>query len=357
MLFRLKLPWLILLVLLLPAGLWAQKALLANQLGFYDDNEEFNEPFYGSGTLEGIRFQSALAVETGSTTGFKGGFFVDDRNQDNSRVSVKPILSFEYHPPGTRLIMGTIENQDRHGFLEPLENETLSLTRPVEYGLQWLQKDEGFHSDVFLDWQQVDQPGQDEIFDYGAVLTANLSPEAQIEMQLHGYHEGGRIFNIRVVNNYNPALGIRLKEDLGFWGESRLDLFLVTSSDFEGKFDIGPNWGRGIYARASVTPGGLLELYGLYWNAQDFFSEEGDPNYNSVGLNPSFTRSNRDYLEAGLKEDFTLDPGIQFEAQVKSGWADEFWGWAFHLTAEAPFDIEMPFQGRKTQVKEGPDAL
>jgi hypothetical protein len=347
----------ILLAFLTPAGLWAQKAILANQLGFYDDNEEFNEPFYASGTLEGLRFQSALALATGSTTGWKAGFFVDNREEDASWVKFWPLLSFEYHAAGTRLIMGTIENQDRHGFLEPLENETLSLTRPVEYGLQWLQKDEGFHSDVFLDWQQVDQPGQDEIFDYGAVLTADLSPQASIEMQLHGYHEGGRIFNIRVVNNYNPALGLRFKEDLGFWGESRLDLFAVTSSDFEGKFDIGPNWGRGLYARGSVTPGGLVELYGLYWNAQDFFSEEGDPNYNSLGLNPTFARPNRVYVEAGLKEDFILTPGIQFQARIKSGWADEFWGWAFHLTAEVPFDMELPFQGQKNQIKEGPDAL
>jgi hypothetical protein len=330
---------------------------LQNQLTFYDDNEEFQEPFRAEQALAGIQFLSALAVSTGNTTGFKGGFFVDDGGQDAAMVKFKPILSFEYHTDTTRLLMGTIDNAQRHGFIAPLENETLELTRPVEYGLQWMEKDEGFNSDVYLDWQQVDQPGQDEIFDYGGVLKAAFSPQAAIVMQFHGYHEGGRIFNLRVINNYNPALGIQLRENLGFLGESRLDLFAVASSDFEGKFDIGPDWGRGIYARGSVTPGGWVEIYGLYWNAQDFFSQEGDPNYNSQGTVPSFYRSNRVYVEAGLRENLVFDSGIRLDAEAKSAWVDEFWGWALRLTARVPFDLNLSLPGQATTRKEGPDAL
>ena len=334
----------------------AQTPILQSQLSFYDDNEEFTEPFRASQSLVGERFSSVLAAATGKATGFRAGFFVDGQNQNGVSVEFKPILSFEYHTGTTRLIMGTIENQNRHGFIAPLENETLELTRPVEYGFQWLEKDEGFDTDVYLDWQQVDQPGQDEIFDYGSVLTAALSPEASIQMQFHGYHEGGRIFNIRVVNNYNPALGFKLREDLGFLGESRLDLFAVASSDLEGKFDIGPDWGRGLYVRGSVTPGKLVELYGLYWNAQDFFSQEGDPNYNSQGMDPSFYRSSRTYVEAGFRKDFAFDPGIEVDAQVKSAWIDEFWGWAFHLTASVPFDLKLPLAGQAPLAGQWPPA-
>jgi hypothetical protein len=363
------------LTLLFPLGLWAQEKndafqtslvpstvrmedfTLKNQLTFYDDNEEFQEPFRAEQSLAGIQFLSALAVSTGNTTGFRAGFFVDDGGPDTVSVKFKPILSFEYHTDTSRLLMGTIDNTQRHGFIAPLENETLEITRPVEYGLQWMEKEEGFNSDVYLDWQQVDQPGQDEIFDYGGVLKAAFSPQAAVVMQFHGYHEGGRIFNLRVINNYNPALGIKLRENLGFLGESRFDLFAVASSDFEGKFDIGPDWGRGIYARGSITPGGWVEFYGLYWTAQDFFSQEGDPNYNSQGTAPSFYRSNRVYVEAGLRENLVLDSGIRLDAEAKSAWVDEFWGWALRLTAQVPFDLNLSLSGEAATRKEGPDAL
>ncbi|HVM33262.1 MAG TPA: hypothetical protein VMU88_09030 [bacterium] len=342
--------------LLAPALVHAQTSRLTGQLGFYDDNEELADPFAGRQTLEGVRFQSAWTLATGPSTDLRLGVFLDNRQEDPQWVRLKPLLSFEYHQGGTRLIMGTLQSQDRHGLLEPLEDPLLSFARPVEYGLQWLQKDEGFGADVFLDWQQVDQPGQDEIFDYGAVLTAPLGPAADLQMQLHAYHEGGRIFNIRVVNNYNPALGLRLHQDLGFLGPSGLDLFAVTSSDFEGKFDLGPDWGRGIYVKGRVTPGGWVELYGIYWNAQDFFSEEGDPQYNSQGNPASFYRADRVYAEAGLREDLKLETA-DLQAQLKSAWSDEFWGWALRLTLEVPVDLELPLGAQAPGQKEGPDAL
>ncbi|MGH7740214.1 MAG: hypothetical protein ACREL1_08730 [bacterium] len=331
--------------------------LLRGQLTFYDDQEEFNSPFYPNAALEGIQLQSTWTASTGNFTGFQAGVFIDDRDPNAAGVEIKPLLSFEYHREGTRLIMGTLENQNRHGFLAPLENETLELTRPVEYGFQWIEKDEGFQSDLFLDWQQVDQPGQDEIFDYGGVLTTALAPGAVVQMQFHGYHEGGRIFNLRVVNNYNPALGIKLSGDLGSMGSGGLNLFAVGSSDFEGKFETGPDWGRAIYAQAWMKPGNQVELYGIYWNAQDFFSEEGDPNYNSQGQDADFYRSNRVYVEAGLKKELRLGGGIRLDAEAKSGWADEFWGWSFHLTARVPFAFDLPFVGQTTHRNEGPDAL
>jgi hypothetical protein len=344
-------------ILLMPGKARTQGIGFQNELTFYDDNEEFNEPFRISQTFQGEQLKSLASVSTGGHTAFRAGLFAEDRNQDSSFVGFKPILTFEYDADTTRLLMGTIENQNRHGFIEPLEVSTLSITRPVEYGLQWLEKTEGFHSDVFLDWQQVDQIGQDEIFDYGGVLQAPMGPMVSVEMQFHAYHEGGRIFNLRVVNNYNPALGVRLAGSLGFLGDGHLNLFAVTSSDFEGKFTTGPNWGRGLYAQGSIAPGNWVEMYGLYWSAQDFFSQEGDPNYNSQGINPSFYRSGRSYEEAGLRKEIHFDSGIQIDGEAKSCWIDEFWGWALHITAQIPFEIGTSLSGSNKPMKEGPDAL
>ncbi|HET9869886.1 MAG TPA: hypothetical protein VFR02_05260, partial [bacterium] len=139
MTFR-TIPWLFLaLAGTLPA--FAAGPALESQLGFYGDHEGFDGPFHPAQDFLGAWVKTRLAAATGDSTGFEAGLYA--RDGDPGQTRVLPWLRFEYHTPTTRLLMGSLESADRHGFLAPLEDPTLSFTRPVEYGLQWLEKDEG----------------------------------------------------------------------------------------------------------------------------------------------------------------------------------------------------------------------
>jgi len=326
---------------------FAADVVLQNNLTIYGDVEGFNGPYRQSLTLLGQEFDSFFEISKGNHTLLDAGFFANGQEQQNVQFNANPILSFKYFTDSTRLILGTIENENRHGYLEPLEDPLLEFTSPIEYGFQWKEQTDGFRSDWFLDWQDINIVNQPEIFDYGGVTQADVDSHFSLEIQFHGHHEGGRIFFVHVINNYVPAAGFRWHGLLPVLGESSLAVFGVFSCDFEGQYITGPDWGNGLYARAGVTPWGLFELYGIMWNAQNFFSQEGDPNYSSQGLDPNYYQTNRTYEELGFKKEITGDKDFLFDAEIKSEWADASWALSGKMVATVPFNLDVPIQEKK----------
>lgn len=325
----------------------AGDVVLENALTLYGDVEGFNGPYRQGLTLLGEEFESFFLISKGSHTLLEAGFFSYGQEQQNVQFNVNPVLSFKYYTDTTSLILGTLENENRHGYIEPLEDPLLEFTRPIEYGLQWKEKSNGFQSDWFLDWQFLNVMDQPEVFDYGGVTKVDVDEHFSLEAQFHGYHEGGRIYFVLVFNNYVPAIGLRLHGPLPILGESSLAVFGVASCDFVGQYSTGPDWGNGLYVRAGVTPWGLCELYGIMWNAQNFFSQEGDPNYNSQGLDSSYYQANRIYEEVGLKKTIADNKGFLFDAEIKSEWADTTWALSGKLVATLPFNLDIPIQEKK----------
>ncbi|HEV2354221.1 MAG TPA: hypothetical protein VGR89_08260 [Puia sp.] len=341
------LPFILLLTAgwLLGAWSWAQPVQLQNRLTFYGDEEGFDGPYRAEQTLFGQQFQSAFEVPAGDRTILEAGAFFDHPSAVDSTVNVLPILSFKYFTPTTRLVFGTLETKERHGFLEPLEVETLEITRAVEYGLQWEEADGWLVSDWFLNWQQVNTPGNPEIFDYGGVSRFTLAKAVDAEFQFHGYHQGGKLFYVGVVNNYVPALGLRFHGPLGPLGDGSLSAFGLLSGNLQGPFlqVTQSQWGEGLYLRGSVSPWNLAQLYGILWFGQDFFSWEGDGNYNSGGLD-GFYQSNRTYGEIGLRKTLAGGTDADLEAELRTSCVDGQWDYSGRLLTKASFGVEVPVQ-------------
>lgn len=246
------------------------------------------------------------------------------------------------------MIFGTLETQDRHGFLEPLEDKTLEITRPVEYGVQWKEKDAWFQTDSFLDWQQLNTPGNPEIFDYGGTARFPLGGSLDTELQFHGYHQGGKLFYVGVVNNYAFALGPRLHGDLGVLGPSSLSAYGLLSGNLQGPFlqVTDAQWGWGIYLRGSVSPWNMAELYGILWKGWNFFSWEGDANYNSQGFNPGFYQSDRTYGEVGLRKIVAGQGDASLEAEAWASTIEGLLDFSGRLLARFSFGLDVPVKER-----------
>src|SRR5580658_9226268 len=90
-----------------------------NDLAFYGDEEGFNGPYRPEETLFGQQLKSFFAASTGESTGLNAGVFMDHPSGWDDFLDLKPILSFDYFTSTTGLVFGTLETQDRHGFLEP----------------------------------------------------------------------------------------------------------------------------------------------------------------------------------------------------------------------------------------------
>ena len=297
----------------------------------------------------GQQGKSTLEAALGSRTFLSVGVFGDFRSTSDvdPAVDVKPLLSFEYREGGTRLIMGTLETRDRHGFLEPLEVTFLEFTRPIEYGIQWIQDNPTFKTDMFLNWHQLNTPSQPEQMDYGGVWQEPMGENFLFEEELHGFHDGGQLYTTGgIVNNWVPALGFRWKVP-GLLGSTQFDVFGIMSGLLMGDSTGRTQYGGGSYLKVEVKPDDRLALFGIGWRGKDFYSQEGDANYASYGSPDSstidqlhgFLRDDRTYFEIGAKRDFPLEGDAQFEAEFRVHFIDEFSAYSYRLSVFAPFDL------------------
>jgi hypothetical protein len=180
-----------------------------------------------------------------------------------------------------------------------------------------------------------------------------LAEGVEAELQYHGYHQGGKLFYVGVVNNYVPALGLRLQAPLGFLGKGRLSAFGLISGNLLGPFlQVSQSqWGEGFYLRGSLTPWNLAELYGILWWGQDFFSWEGDANYNSQGLN-GFYEPSRTYGEVGLRKQVTGEGGESLEAELRLSSVEGNLDFSGCILARASFGTDVSI--KKKEVAHAP---
>jgi hypothetical protein len=342
-------------LLLLPLGaVRAQSDTWRTLATFYGDNTEFFTPFRTGETILGGQFQTFLDIGLGERTSVRAGVFGDLRFGDDEFLDpVKPILSFRYATPATLFVLGTLETENRHGYLEPLEVTTLEFTRPIEYGGQLIKRHRRWDFDLYLNWQGLNTPTTREIFDYGLVLRVRPVGPLTLEAQMHGLHHGGQLFNagVPVSNNKVSAIGARLADTLPVLGKSSVAGFYVSSKGFiDPALDTLPDRGHGAYLRLSVEPRGWLELFTIYWLGDNFHTDEGDPNYNSLAADGSFNRSRRRYFELGAIRRTMIDRFVSLDAEFRLHRVDDEpsqalfesnWEYSYRLVIRAPFSFSI----------------
>lgn len=337
----------------------AQSVTWRNRATFYGDNTEFFTPYRVGETILGAQLETWLDVRTGNHTQVLAGVFGDYRyGSDQFADDVKPIISFRYSTDHLSGILGTLENTDRHGYLEPIQATVLELTRPIEYGLQLLMDRRLWELDLYINWQGLNTRDAREIFDYGLLVKVHPAHWLDLEWQNHGLHHGGQLFQagVPVTNNFVTAVGARVHTHLGsFLGEGSLEAFYLASN---GNIDPSPpagvpGEGHGTYLRAAVHPWNYLELFGIYWAGSDFVSNEGDGNYNSIGSDSSFFRSRRRYGEIGVSRHTTIDGVVNLTAEFRLHRIDDEvsealfgtkWEYSYRLVVEVPLDVVLKRQ-------------
>jgi hypothetical protein len=336
-----------------PRGVLAQSVDWRTRATFYGDNTEFFTPFRTGETILGAQFKTWLDIAPSRRIRLHAGVFADLRYGDDKFLDpVKPILSARFETPATLGVLGTLETVNRHGYLEPLEVTTLEFTRPIEYGAQLIQRRRYWDMDLFLDWQGLNTPSSREVFNYGVVLRGRPARPLTLEFQFHGLHNGGQLFDagVPVTNNTVSAIGARVEHDLPVVGRSSLAGFYLRS---KGHIDPDippgrPDRGHGTYLRASVMPKGYVEVFGIYWMGRDFHTDEGDPNYNSAGVDDAFFRSRRRYFELGLIRRTRIDSVVELDAEFRFHRSDEDgsealfdsrWEYSYRLLVRVPLDF------------------
>jgi hypothetical protein len=320
------------LILLLTAGAHAEQPdpgaiRWISDFRFYADNTEFSGPYREGETILGAQVSSVFEIPIGDKVSLLAGGFADFRTGDEDHpTDALPILSFRYVTGDTRFIFGTLETVRRHGLIDPLQVSTLELTRPVETGVQLLSGGERWSLDAFLNWQKLNTPEHREAFDYGLVGSLSLGAGLALEVQAHGYHEGGQLHAVgEVYNNVAFAGGASWEREFPVTGTAGAAAMFVWSrtSDVVANGN-RPTDGEALWVQLFVRPWTGGEIQAVLWTAEDFFSLEGDPNYGSRGADPGLWITDRDYKELGVTHAFPMPNDTSLTAEARVHWIDDF---------------------------------
>lgn len=324
--------------------LLAQEIHWRNEFLFYVDNTEFFTPYRTGETILGSYFKSCFELGIGDHTLIRAGVFGDHRSGDTAFLDpVKPIIAFLWHNDHSQVVLGTLEPRERHGYLEPLEVTTLEFTRPLEYGGQWVENQERYHVDAYLNWQHLNTDTSREIIDSGFTTWWKATPLVRLEGQFHILHHGGQLHDIGpVTNNIVGGPGVRLEDTLGWFGSSSLAVFYLLSRG-PVDMDLGgtPINGHGVYVRASVEPAKLAELALIVWRGDNFITQEGDHNYGSIGARDGFYRASRRYEELALIKKFKIAGTVEGDLETRLNRIDGKLEYSYRLAVRAPFDIKL----------------
>jgi hypothetical protein len=253
-------------------------------------------------------------------------------------------------------ILGTLDTERRHGFLEPIEVTTLELTRPLEYGAQWTERRRHFTADVFMNWQRLLDRSTREVIDYGGVATFLPLSWLSLEFQAHGVHHGGQVYDggEPITNNVATALGARISGAVPIVGYAELAGYRVRGA---GNIDpqapaTQPTNGQGTYLRGAVGPVRRLQAFAIYWRARDFLSADGDRNYSSEGFTyDRYYRSRRTYVELGAVRRVPAGSGAALDLEARLHRVDhapstdpilgKSWEYSYRIVARLPLEARI----------------
>lgn len=184
----------------------------------YFKNNEWGEPTNPGYTLFGNQLKLVgtnprQRTQLGLLLDYSFGGRFDD-------IKIFPIVQYNYTTEKNQWIFGSLESATKHRLLEPIYNYENRITRPVEYGFQFLTERKNLTADVWLDWRQMAKTSisQQEIISFGQNIEPYLfnrqdSNQLQISVPINSmiYHRGGESLAQRkpVINQWNASVGLR----------------------------------------------------------------------------------------------------------------------------------------------------
>ncbi|MEM7110463.1 MAG: hypothetical protein AAF519_19700, partial [Bacteroidota bacterium] len=186
-----------------------------NALGFTKNNEYFNDIADGF-TLFGFQFNPYFSYQVGDRFKFSGGLYLqqDFGNDDFSEIA--PTFTAQYTFLNGKVLFGTLEGATSHQLIEPLFDFERVLVNRLENGFQFKIDKPDFFFDLWVDWQNMIYPGDNDQEE----VTAGISFRKKIveagdvkftlPVQALVFHRGGQIDSspLPLQTYLNTALGL-----------------------------------------------------------------------------------------------------------------------------------------------------
>jgi hypothetical protein len=323
----------------------------SQQLSFnlYNLNYCNNTEWFGniplSGTLFGYQIIPEIEYQISPKLIIKGGIYLQKEfGRIEGYTSVLPTFSVKYKAKHSSYIIGTLEGNLNHGYIEPIYDYKLIINERLENGFQFLVDTKPYSHDFFINWRRAIHPGDNfkEQFDIGYVSKLNVINNKKFNLalpiQMLYSHKGGQVdsLNTPLQSLVNFATGESATLNVNHKLLKRIvfDNYYVNYKDISGTKMQAFNEGNGFLSHLLFD----FKNVGIdfrYWNGDGFIGPRGMALFQSVSQKyPGLVERHRELLIASFifdKEiyknvnfDFRFIPYKDFREKMSSGTGLEY---------------------------------
>lgn len=299
-------------------------------LNIYNLNYIYNTEYFSniplSGTLFGYQLIPEIKYQPNERLVIKAGVYLQKEFGRKGYTSLIPTFSVKYKAKQSSYILGTLEGNINHGFVEPIYDYKLLLNERLENGFQFFVDTKPYNHDFYINWRRAIHLGDPykEEFDIGYSARFNVIEKEnfnlKIPLQLLYSHKGGQIdsSNAPLTSLVNNAMGVALQFKLGnqFLQNISFDNYYLNYRDISGTKRQPFNTGNG-YLSHLLLDFKYFDVDLRYWNGNAYINPRGNSLFSSVSEKyPGLTEKERKLLLASFIYDTKMFTGGHFNFRV-----------------------------------------
>ena len=269
----------------------------SGKLSFRLDNINYgyNTEYFGniplSGTWLGYQLVPELQYQPTKRFQLRAGLYLQKEFGRTEYTTVAPTFTAKVFLKHSTFLIGTLDGNLSHNYIEPLYDYKLYFTQRIEDGLQYLVHTKYYSHDFFLNWRRaihVGDPFREELdLGYTAHITLYNNNKIQIGIPIQAIqtHKGGQISvsTDHLQTLMDIATGISAGFDLNnFLKRIEIENFYVGYKALSGGQYLPYDKGNGYLAHVLFKFEPSLDLDLRYWSGNGFINPRGGPLFQSV---------------------------------------------------------------------------
>ena len=301
----------------------------SQQLSFnlYNLNYINNTEWFGniplSGTLFGYQIIPEIEYQISPKLIIKGGIYLQKEFGRPNYTTIAPTFSVKYRAKHSSYIIGTLEGNLNHGFIEPIYDYKLIINERLENGFQFQVDTKPYTHDLFINWRRAIHPGDDfkEEFDIGYSGKLNVINKKtfnlNIPIQLLYSHKGGQVDTLNTplqsLTNFATGASLTFNINKKLLQKIVFDNYYVNYKDISGQKRQPFNEGNGYLSHLLFG----FKNVGIdlrYWYGDAYIGPRGMALFQSVSEKyPGLVERKRELIIASFIYDKEIFKNINFD--------------------------------------------
>ncbi len=301
---------------------------------FYNNNFVKNNEYFGPYT-EGITYIGsivqpevswAISSKFSLSAGWYLRYFYGKENVEKSLPVIRARYTFT---PGAQVIIGQLDGQLQHEYIEPIYSTDNYFSINPEYGVQFKVDRKKFHTDFFIDWEHFLMPGDANQEEIGGGLLASYSFNDRaekrglsIDFQSIIHHFGGQVdaseSPIQTRTNVAGGLEYAFVPGLKMLTRITLSSYYIRAMELSNTNTIPFKWGYATHNTVAFE-NKWIKLSTGWFHGYQYFAPKADYLFQSVSqLSNYHTNEGRDLITSKFLFGNEITKGVNLSVRFES---------------------------------------